>query len=82
MPNAGHGGQYITLYEAEKMMKTMLSDYEKDIVEPRHVETQSSLQGIKDLIQQGTGAVKLAGVLGSLASLLWIALQIKGAVGH
>lgn len=85
----GNGGQFITLYEAEKMTLKMLGDYERDVVSPRHRETQDGQTAIKkdvaevkELIQQGTGAVKLAGILGSLASVLWIVLQIKAAMSH
>jgi predicted lysophospholipase L1 biosynthesis ABC-type transport system permease subunit len=75
----GNGGQFITLYEAKELMVSMLADYESKIVNPRHLETQNALKDIQTLIQQGSGAVKLAGVLGSVASVLWIILQIVHA---
>jgi hypothetical protein len=76
------GGEYITRYEAEKLMTIMLKEYERDIVEPRHKETQGSLAGIGELIQQGFGMLKLAGALGSIAATVWIVIQIKQAVAH
>lgn len=82
MPDSRPGGGYITLYEAEKLMTAMLKEYEREVVEPRHAETQTSLGGIKDLVQQGLGMVKLAGVLSSIAAVVWIVMQIVHAVNH
>lgn len=76
------GGTYVTLYEAEKLMTTMLKEYEREVVEPRHAETQTSLGEISRLVQQGSGMVKLAGALGSIAAVVWIAMQIAHAVNH
>lgn len=76
------GAAYITLYEAEKLMTTMLKDYEREIVEPRHRETHGELSEIKDLVQQGSGMLKLGGALASLAAVVWIFLQIVQAVKH
>lgn len=73
------GGQYITLWEAEKMMTNMLKDYEREMVGPRHLETQGSIAELKGLVQQGSGMAKLAGALGSIAAVLWIVMQIVHA---
>lgn len=79
---SGQGGEYITVYEADKMMTHMLKDYERDVVEPRHRETQNDLAEIKNLVQQGSGAAKLGGAMLTVASIIWIVIQIKTAVGH
>lgn len=71
---------YILRWEAEKMMANMLDDYEAKKVEPRHRETQSELAEIKSIVQQGRGMMRLAGWIGSIAGVIWIVLQIRGAV--
>jgi hypothetical protein len=77
------GGEFITRYEAEGMTTEALRRYEREVVEPRHVETQRDLGDIKKLVQQGSGMVKLGAILASAASILWIVLQIARAVtGH
>lgn len=81
MPTTRLGGEYITLYEAEKMMTNMLKDYEREMVQPRHRETQAAIGEVKSIIQQGSGMLKLGGFLLSLASLVWIVIQVKQAVG-
>ena len=43
----GNGGQLITLWEAERMMGEMLAKYEGKVVQPRHEETQGSLDDLK-----------------------------------
>ena len=63
------------------MFMQMLKDYEVKTVEPRHRETQSELAAIKALVQQGEGAIKLGGVIFSIASFLWIVLQVVSFVG-
>lgn len=81
MPTIRNGGEYVTLYEAEKMMTNMLKEYEREVVSPRHRETQDSIGEIKDLMSQGSGMLKLGGFMLSLASLVWIVIQIRQAVG-
>lgn len=76
------GGNFITLYEAEKLMTNMLKDYEREVVGPRHDQTQGSIAEIKELVQQGTGMLKLGGVLISVTALVWIVMQIVHATGH
>ena len=78
----GHGGQFVTLYEAEKMMTEMLKVYEKETVEPRHRETQSELADIKEIASEGRGMMRLAGWIGSIAGVVWIVVQLKGALSH
>lgn len=78
----GSGGEYITRYEADKLMTEMLRDYEAKIVNPRHAETQGSIAEVKNLIQQATGMGKLAGFLGSCAAVFWIVMQIVHAVNQ
>ncbi len=81
MPQIRAGGEYVTLYEAEKLMNAMLKDYEREVVQPRHEETQGSIGELKSLVQQGSGMLKLGGFMLSVASLVWIVVQIKEAVG-
>ena len=73
---------YILRWEAEKMMATMLDDYETKKVDPRHKETQGELAEIKSIVQQGRGMMRLAGWIGSIAGVVWIVIQIRNAVGH
>ena len=78
-------------------MTAALAEYERRIVDPRHQETQRGQEEIKAdvkevrvavegqnrLIERGTGMVILAGVLGALASFIWIVIQIGHFVtGH
>lgn len=63
------------------MITAGLKEYEREVVEPRHRETQSELSAIKNLIQQGSGALKLGGISLSIASFVWIVLQIVHHVG-
>ena len=58
------------------MITAGLKEYEREVVEPRHKETQGELASIKNLIQQGSGALKLGGISLSIASFIWIVLQI------
>jgi hypothetical protein len=62
------------------MFMTMLKDYEIKTVEPRHRETQSSIQELKDIVTQGKGVRNLGGVILSIASFLWIIFQIANYV--
>lgn len=70
------GGEYVTVYEAEKMIAQFLKDYEKEVVEPRDIRNVTKLENIERIVQQGSGAMKAAGALLSLASLVWIVIQI------
>lgn len=79
MPN-GHGGQFVTLFEAKELMTGMLKEYEREVVEPRHRETQDALADIKGIVQKGKGAAWLAGGLAGLASVCWIVIQIHQAL--
>lgn len=78
----GHGGQYVTLYESEKLMTEMLKSYEHDTVEPRHRETQGELADIKKIVSEGRGMMRLAGWIGTIAGVVWIVIQITHAVNH
>ena len=60
-----------------------LKEYERNVVEPRHRETQTDLASIngelatiRGIVQQGKGALSLGGYMLSLASLTWLVLQI------
>ena len=84
------GGEFITRYEAQNMTTEALKTYEREVVAPRHLETQTSLrlisaenQEIKSMVSEGKGMRRLAGWLGAAAATLWIALQIAHAItGH
>lgn len=76
------GGELITLYEARIMMDAMLKNYEREVVEPRHKETQDSIGELKGLVQQGKGMRNLGAFLLTLGSIAWIAIQITQAVKH
>lgn len=77
----GHGGQFVTLFEAKELMTEMLKDYEREIVEPRHRETQRDLAEIKGIMQGGKGAVYFGGILSGCAGIFWIVVQIVHALG-
>lgn len=64
------------------MMISMLAEYESKKVEPRHKETQGELAEIKEIVQQGRGMMRLAGWAGTIASIVWIVIQIKQVVSH
>ena len=53
-----------------------LKEYERKTVEPRHRETQGKLTDIENLIQKGRGMMMLGGGTLTIASLVWIVLQI------
>lgn len=72
--------EFIKHWEAEKLMTNMLKEYERDVIEPRHAETQGDLAEIKALTQQGRGMLRLAGWVGTLAGIVWIVIQITQAV--
>ena len=46
----GNGGQLVTLFEAKELMLKMLTEYERDVVNPRHLETQGDLADIKKIV--------------------------------
>jgi hypothetical protein len=71
----------ITEDRVKIMITDGLKEYEREVVEPRHVETQRELDIIKRLIQQGSGAVKFGSLCISAASLIWIVLQIIHHLG-
>lgn len=72
----------LTMDKVKLMIIEGLKEYERAVVEPRHSETQKELAAIKNLIQQGRGALTLGGGLLSLASAVWIVLQIVHAATH
>lgn len=45
------------------MINTGLKEYEREVVEPRHRETQSELAAIKQIVQQGRGAIWALGII-------------------
>ena len=66
----------ITEDRVKIMIIAGLEKYEKEVVQPRHEETQSELGEIKKLVQQGSGAMKLAAFTVSLGGFVWTVLQI------
>lgn len=78
----GIGGEHITRYEAEKLMTEALKQYEREVVAPRHRETQEALEEITDLVQQGAGAKKVGSVIVAFIGIIWIVLQITEALKH
>ena len=66
----------VTEDKVKLMIIDGLKEYEKSVVEPRHRETQNELGVIKNLVQQGKGAIALGGYSLTIASLVWIVLQI------
>lgn len=78
----GIGGEHITRYEAEKLMTEALKQYEREVVAPRHRETQHALEEIADLVQQGAGAKKVGSVIVAIIGIIWIVLQITEALKH
>jgi hypothetical protein len=48
--------KYVTDAEVRNMITEGLKDYEKEVVEPRHKETQADLTDIKALINKAQGA--------------------------
>ena len=66
----------VTEDRVKVMITAGLKEYEREVVEPRHRETQGELTTIKNLIQQGSGALKLGGISLSIASFIWVVLQI------
>lgn len=66
----------VTEDKVNLMISAALKAYEREVVEPRHKETQNSLDDIKRLVQQGSGAVKLGSALMGLGGFVWIVLQI------
>ena len=68
--------KYLTESEVRVLVTGELKTYEREVVEPRHRETQGELGEIKSLVQQGSGAMKLAGFIVSLGGFVWICLQI------
>ena len=78
LPRGNHvvSTKYLTESEVRVLVTGELKTYERDVVEPRHKETQSELGEIKKLIQQGSGAMKLAAFTVSLGGFVWTVLQI------
>lgn len=84
------GGELVTRWEAERIVTTMLEEYERKVIAPRHKETQDDLLEVKkttsetrDLLSEGRGMKRLASVLLSAAGGLWLIVQIIHALsGH
>lgn len=72
---------YQTKAEVQLLISEGLKEYEQNVVEPRHRETQGDLADIKTMVSEGRGMMRLAGWIGSIAGLVWIVIQIKSAVG-
>lgn len=74
--------EYITEDRARLLMVEMFKEYEREVIAPRHAETQGELGEIKAIVNKGKGAMYFAGCLTGIASLLWIVLQIRSAINH
>ena len=75
------GSEYITRDGAVILVRDLLDRYEEEKVEPRDRANRESLQEIKDLIQQGRGALMLASAIMGVASFFWLVSQIVHAMG-
>lgn len=55
--------QFISEDRCQNMINQTLKDYERQVVEPRHRETQGELSEIKAIVSQGRGAIWTMGIL-------------------
>jgi hypothetical protein len=75
-------GEYVTEDKARLIVVDMLKDYEREVIVPRHAETQSELGEIKGIVNKGKGAALLASAVMSVGGFIWIVLQVKQAIQH
>lgn len=78
----GQQHDYITRAEAELLVTRGIEGYELKVVAPRHVETQSSLTEIRDLVVGVRSIAWFLAAVGALVGVVWTVLQIKGALAH
>ncbi len=73
---ADRATEYITREGAELMFTQMLAEYEKQTVEPRHRETQRSLQEVLTLVSRGKGWRDATTVIFAAAGVFWTCVQV------
>ena len=71
--------QFISEDRCQNMINETLKDYERQIVEPRHKETQGELGEIKTIVSQGRGAIWTIGIV---FTLIMAAFEIYRAINR